>query len=182
MFRVALSCSHVCVSVSVVSIIVKCPVLPPCAVDEHSRNPLYYYYLSCLGDTGDSVADRHEQPWAQCPAGVGGHSGHCRHSPQQAAASAAHCYGLYALRSLQPVCTEGTGWCHNTLALARTSPHIYANVDARTHGCRHTYMHICMRAHMHAHMHTCMHAHTHVYMRARTHTHTHTHTRTHHLI
>ena len=33
---------HVCVSV--VSVIVKCPVLPLCAVDGCSRNPLYYYY------------------------------------------------------------------------------------------------------------------------------------------
>ena len=26
------------------SVIVKRPVLPPCVVDGHSRNPLYYYY------------------------------------------------------------------------------------------------------------------------------------------
>ena len=31
--------------VCVVSVTVKCPVLPPCAADGHSRNPLYYYYL-----------------------------------------------------------------------------------------------------------------------------------------
>ena len=31
--------------VCVVSVIVKRPVLPPCAVDGRSRNPLYYYYL-----------------------------------------------------------------------------------------------------------------------------------------
>ena len=35
----------VCVCVSVVSDIVKCPVLPPCVVDGRSTNPLYYYYL-----------------------------------------------------------------------------------------------------------------------------------------
>ena len=34
----------VCVCVCVVSATVKRPVLPPCAVDGHSRNPLYYYY------------------------------------------------------------------------------------------------------------------------------------------
>ena len=33
-----------CVSVSVVSVIVKCPMLPPCVVGGRSRNPLYYYY------------------------------------------------------------------------------------------------------------------------------------------
>ena len=35
----------------VVSVIVKCPVFPPCAVDGHSRNPLYssYYYLPRTG-------------------------------------------------------------------------------------------------------------------------------------
>ena len=33
-----------CVCVSVASVIVKCPVLPPRAVDGHSTNPLYYYY------------------------------------------------------------------------------------------------------------------------------------------
>ena len=33
-----------CQSVSVVSVIVKRPVLPACAVDGRSRNPLYYYY------------------------------------------------------------------------------------------------------------------------------------------
>ena len=40
----------VCVSVCVVSVIVKCPVLPPCAVDGHSRNPLLllFYYNDCL--------------------------------------------------------------------------------------------------------------------------------------
>ena len=35
---------YVCVFVSVVRIIVKRPVLPPCAVDGHSRNPFFYYY------------------------------------------------------------------------------------------------------------------------------------------
>ena len=30
--------------VCVVSVIVKCPVLPPCTVGGRSRNPLYYYY------------------------------------------------------------------------------------------------------------------------------------------
>ena len=39
-----LACVHVCVCVCVVSVIVKRPVLPPCAVDGRSRNPLYYYY------------------------------------------------------------------------------------------------------------------------------------------
>ena len=35
----------VCVYVMcVVSVIVKCPLLPPCVVDWRSRNPLYYYY------------------------------------------------------------------------------------------------------------------------------------------
>ena len=34
----------VCVCVCVVNVIVKCPVLPPCAVDGRSRNPLYCYY------------------------------------------------------------------------------------------------------------------------------------------
>ena len=29
---------------SVVRLIVKCPVLPPYAADGRSRNPLYYYY------------------------------------------------------------------------------------------------------------------------------------------
>ena len=29
---------------SVISVIVKHPVLPPCAVDGRSTNPLYYYY------------------------------------------------------------------------------------------------------------------------------------------
>ena len=38
-------CVCVCVCVSVVSDIVKCPVLPPCVVDGRSTNPLYYYYL-----------------------------------------------------------------------------------------------------------------------------------------
>ena len=30
------------------SIIVKCPVLPPCAVNRHYRNPLLYYSSDCL--------------------------------------------------------------------------------------------------------------------------------------
>ena len=41
--RVCVWC--LCVSVSVVSDIVKRPVLPPCVVDGRSRNPVYYYYL-----------------------------------------------------------------------------------------------------------------------------------------
>ena len=36
--------------VCVVSVIVKCPVLPPCAVDGCSRNPRYYYYFSLFAD------------------------------------------------------------------------------------------------------------------------------------
>ena len=39
-------CAWVCVSV--VSVIVKCPVLPPCAVGGRSKNPLYYYYTVLL--------------------------------------------------------------------------------------------------------------------------------------
>ena len=35
-----------CVRVCVVSVIVKHPVLPPCVIDGHSRNPLYYYYFA----------------------------------------------------------------------------------------------------------------------------------------
>ena len=38
----ARACVRVCVCV--VSVIVKRLVLPPCAVDGSSRNPLYYYY------------------------------------------------------------------------------------------------------------------------------------------
>ena len=40
------ACMYVCLSVclSVVRVIVKRPVLPPCAVDGRPRNPLYYYY------------------------------------------------------------------------------------------------------------------------------------------
>ena len=34
------------VCVSIVSVIVERPVLPPCVVDGHSRNPLYYYYYA----------------------------------------------------------------------------------------------------------------------------------------
>ena len=34
---------YVIVCVCVVSVIVKRPVLPPCAVDRRSRNPVYYY-------------------------------------------------------------------------------------------------------------------------------------------
>ena len=37
-------CVCVCVSVCVVSVFVKRPVLPPCAVDGRSRNSLYYNY------------------------------------------------------------------------------------------------------------------------------------------
>ena len=33
-----------CIVCVCVSVIVKCPVLPPCAVDGRSRNSLYYYY------------------------------------------------------------------------------------------------------------------------------------------
>ena len=36
------ACVRACVHVCVVSVLVKRPVLPPCAVDGHSRNPLYY--------------------------------------------------------------------------------------------------------------------------------------------
>ena len=35
----------VCVCLSVASVVVKRPALPPCAVDGHSTNPLYYYYM-----------------------------------------------------------------------------------------------------------------------------------------
>ena len=35
------------VGVGVVSVTVKCPALPPCAIDGRSRNPLYYYYHHC---------------------------------------------------------------------------------------------------------------------------------------
>ena len=44
------ACMHlcVCVYVCVVSDIVKHPVLPPCAVDGRSRNPLYYYLFTSL--------------------------------------------------------------------------------------------------------------------------------------
>ena len=38
------ACVCVCVCVYVISVVVKCPVLPPCAVGGRSRNPLYYYY------------------------------------------------------------------------------------------------------------------------------------------
>ena len=37
-------CVSVCLFVSVVRVIVKCPVLPPYAVDGCSRNTLYYDY------------------------------------------------------------------------------------------------------------------------------------------
>ena len=39
-------CVRVSVHVCVVSVIVKCPVLPPSVVDGRSRNPLYYYYTT----------------------------------------------------------------------------------------------------------------------------------------
>ena len=39
-------CVCVCVCVSVISVIVKRLVLPPCVVDGHSRNHLYYYYIT----------------------------------------------------------------------------------------------------------------------------------------
>ena len=38
------------VSVSVVSVIVKRPVLPPCAVVGRSRNPVYYYYTPVVDE------------------------------------------------------------------------------------------------------------------------------------
>ena len=41
-------CACMCVCMSVVSVIVKRPVLPPCVVDGRSRNPLYYYYYSVI--------------------------------------------------------------------------------------------------------------------------------------
>ena len=41
---------YFCVRACVVSIIVKHPVLPPCAVDGRSRNPLYYYYFEAGTD------------------------------------------------------------------------------------------------------------------------------------
>ena len=41
-------CVCVCVCVCVVSVIVQHPVFPPCAVDGHSRNPLYYCCYSVL--------------------------------------------------------------------------------------------------------------------------------------
>ena len=37
-------CLLLCACMCVVSVIVKHPVLPPCAVDGRSRNPLYYYF------------------------------------------------------------------------------------------------------------------------------------------
>ena len=40
------ACVHACMCV--VSVIVKCRVLPPCAVDGHSRNSLYYYLSRLL--------------------------------------------------------------------------------------------------------------------------------------
>ena len=69
-------CICVCVclsqSVSVVSVIVKRPVLPPCVVDGRSRlNPLYYYYYyyyfddrprcSCLAD----AMARNDYSWSE---------------------------------------------------------------------------------------------------------------------
>ena len=51
MIRLINKCTYesVCLSdtVSVVSVTVKRPVLRPCVVDGHSRNPLYYYYYWC---------------------------------------------------------------------------------------------------------------------------------------
>ena len=38
----------VCVCVCVINVIVKRPVLPACAVNGRSRNPLYYYYYAVL--------------------------------------------------------------------------------------------------------------------------------------
>ena len=61
-------CVCVCVCVVVVSVIVKCPMLPPCAVDGHSRNPFYYFcyfsHLECemiralalLSDSGNTAS------------------------------------------------------------------------------------------------------------------------------
>ena len=45
-YAFAYECVHpcVCVCVPVVSVVVKHPVLPPCAVDGQSRYPIYYYY------------------------------------------------------------------------------------------------------------------------------------------
>ena len=42
-------CVCTCMSVSVVSVIVKRPLLPPCAVEGCSKNPLYYYILHVYG-------------------------------------------------------------------------------------------------------------------------------------
>ena len=39
------ACVRACACVCFVSVIVKRLVLPSCAVDGRSRNPLYYYYL-----------------------------------------------------------------------------------------------------------------------------------------
>ena len=47
----------------VVSVIVKCPVLPPCVVDGRSRNPLYYYYYYY------SLTARDIQKWEYVPLG-----------------------------------------------------------------------------------------------------------------
>ena len=41
-------CQELTVCVRLVSVIVKCPLLPPRVVDGRSRNPLYYYYYSSL--------------------------------------------------------------------------------------------------------------------------------------
>ena len=45
------ACVRVCV-VSVIGVIVKRPVLPPCAVDGRSRNPLYYWFLMAVWTFG----------------------------------------------------------------------------------------------------------------------------------
>ena len=49
-FLIVCTVMSVCsvVYVSVVSVIVKRPVLPLCVVDGRSRNPLYYYYYLTL--------------------------------------------------------------------------------------------------------------------------------------
>ena len=44
--------AHACVHVCVISVIVKCPVLPPSVVDGRSRNPLHYYYYYSSGMDG----------------------------------------------------------------------------------------------------------------------------------
>ena len=45
----------------VVSVTVKCSVLPPCAVDGRSRNSLYCYYFSLIPDFSAVVFQRHDK-------------------------------------------------------------------------------------------------------------------------